>query len=250
MIRKKQRKSFPGTGSQINLGHAGLIPAMVLLGTVLVTGCTATPVKDNVSSGSQAAGKPLQISCTTNLTPEHRVELEAIDEMMASSKHYAALARLEALPFQTQQHWLRWAQLLAQVDQLDYSLDVYRQVAETCDSAKAWHGLGVVYVKSGQVKEGLEALSRAKSMNPASAAIRNDFGIVLMQAGFYGQAAFELRTAYELYGGKESAGRSMVAAYYLHGGRSLVDKVRRELNLDEDLVNAGIRYSRRFARNS
>lgn len=227
--------------------HAALMPALVLLAVSVLSGCATLAPDTRDELGPKQAGDRLQVRCATNLTPEHRVELDAIDSMMASSHNYAALARLEALPFSTQQHWLRWAQLLAQVDQLDYSQDVYRQIAEACGSAEAYHGLGVVSVKAGRIEAGLDALSTAKALEPASADIRNDFGVVLMEAGFYGQAAFELRTAYELSGGKDSTGRSMVAAYYLHGGETSVARVRRELGLDDELVAAGIEFSKRFA---
>lgn len=214
----------------------------------LVAGCALPPLQDSeTEQESRNSGSHLQVNCSTNMTPEHRVELDAIDSMMNASENYAALARLEALSFQTQHHWLRWAQLLAQVEQLDYSEEVYQQIAETCDSAQAYHGLGIVYVKGGKIEEGLKALGTAKAKEPASADMRNDFGVVLMQGGFFGQAAFELRTAYELSGKKESMGRNMVAAYYLKGGEDAVGKLQRELGLSNRVVSAGIKFSERFA---
>lgn len=220
---------------------------IAVVSATLVSGCAVNPAGEAAGTAAADGEKRLQISCKGSMTPEHRVELDAIDALMASSRYYAALARLEALPFQTQEHWLRWAQLLARVDQLDYSQDVYLQIAETCDSARAWHGLGVVRIKVGKVREGLEALSRAKNMDPSSVAVRNDFGIALMRSGFPGQAAFELRTAYELSDGKESIGRSMVAAYYLQGGQDSVEKIQQELGLGDTLVDAGIVFSKHFA---
>ncbi|MBZ0334192.1 hypothetical protein MARI_18740 [Marinobacter sp. JH2] len=214
----------------------------------LVTGCALPPLQDSeTEKESRSSGSYLQVNCSTNMTPEHRVELDAIDSMMNASENYAALARLEALSFQTQHHWLRWAQLLAKVEQLDYSEEVYQQIAETCDSAQAYHGLGIVYVKGGKIEEGLKALGTAKAKEPASADMRNDFGVVLMQGGFFGQAAFELRTAYELSGKKESMGRNMVAAYYLQGGEEAIAKLQRELGLSNGVVSAGIKFSERFA---
>src|SRR5690554_3602999 len=94
------------------------LPAMALLTAALVSGCAMTPEADSSADrADRDQGAPLYVSCKTNMTPEHRVELEAIDSMMERSRNYAALARLEELPFQTQHHWLRWAQLLAKVEQ-------------------------------------------------------------------------------------------------------------------------------------
>jgi len=227
--------------------QAGLV-STAFFTAALVAGCALPPLQDSeTEKESRAPGSHLQVNCSTNMSPEHRVELDAIDSMMNASENYAALARLEALSFQTQHHWLRWAQLLAKVEQLDYSEEVYQQIAATCDSAQAYHGLGIVYVKGGKIEEGLKALGTAKAKEPASADMRNDFGVVLMQGGFFGQAAFELRTAYELSGKKESMGRNMVAAYYLHGGEEAVAKLQRELGLSNGVVSAGIKFSERFA---
>lgn len=224
------------------------LPAMALLTAALVSGCAMTPEADSSADrADRDQGTPLHVSCKTNMTPEHRVELEAIDSMMEKSRNYAALARLEELPFQTQHHWLRWAQLLAKVEQLDYSEEVYQQIAESCDSAQAYHGLGVVYVKGNKLEDSLTALGTAKAKAPASSDIRNDFGVVLMQTGFYGQAAFELRTAYELSGGSSTTGRNMVAAYYLQGGNSSLARLQQDLGLSDQLLAAGKEFSKRFA---
>lgn len=151
------------------------------------------------------------------------------------------------MPFQTQHHWLRWAQLLAQVEQLPHSEEAYRQIAQSCDSARAYHGLGVVYLKQGKLQESLEALQTAKIKDPASADVRNDFGVALMKAGTWGQAVFELRTAYELSGRSDGTARNMIAAYYLHGGEQSAARVQRELGLSDQLMAAGKQFSSRFA---
>lgn len=223
------------------------LPILAVSMAAFISGCATTSERDSQGPReSLESGQQFTVSCSTTLSPEHRVELDAIDAMMASSDNYAALARLEAMPFETQHHWLRWAQLLGKVEQLEYSEEAYLQVAQTCDSSEAYHGLGVVYVKAGKLAEGIQALADAKSRAPASADIRNDFGIVLMQGGFFGQAAFELRTAYELSGRKDGIGRNMVAAYFLHGGESALARVQRELKLDAEVVERGIAFSERF----
>lgn len=249
-------------------------PGAALLTALLVSGCALPPPleeetgpttkavdasqPERAASGAAAASarpvteeevnrrRALNINCSTTVSPEQRVELDAIDAMMAKSQNYAALARLETLEFQTQYHWLRWAQLLGKVDQLKLSENAYQQIVEACGSAEAYHGLGVVYAKRGDVDKALEALQSAKSKAPARAEIRNDLGIVLMTKGLYGQAAFELRTAYELAQSKVGVDRNMVAAYYLRGGPAMVTNLQQELGLSDAVVTAGIEFSKRF----
>lgn len=223
-------------------------PVFAAAAIALVSGCAALmPVDEEQPNATMTSPGNLPIVCSNNVTPEQRVELDAIDDLMAKSENYAALARLETLSFATQKHWLRWAELMAKVEQVDQAENAFEQIVRTCGSAEAYHGLGVVYLKSNRVQEGLEALQQAKTQNPASAAIRNDFGIGLMRTGMYGQAAFELRTAYELSGQQQSVGRSMVAAYYLRGGEQMVTRLQREIGLSDQIVSSGIEFSRQFA---
>lgn len=212
-----------------------------------LTGCAALhPETDRAGPPSVGADGLVHVVCSGTATPEQQVELDAIDELIASSQPYGALARLETLPFSTQRHWLRWAQLMGKVDQLQLSEQAYRAIADACDSAEAYHGLGVVLLKTERTPQGLEALRQAKARDPASASIRNDLGIALLREGLYGQAAFELRTAYELSASQQGIARSMVAAYYLQGGEKLAKELQAEVGLPASILASGIDFSRQF----
>lgn len=226
-------------------------PVFATVAIALFAGCAALkPVDNNENNGAGVAPEDLPIVCSNNVTPEQRVELDAIDDLMAQSENYAALARLETLSFATQQHWLRWAELMAKVEQIKQSEVAFEQIVTACGSAEAYHGIGVVYLKTNRVQEGLASLQQAKTLSPASAPIRNDLGIALMRDGQYGQAAFELRTAYELSGKQQNVGRSMVAAYYLHGGEQILSRLQRETGVSDQLIEAGIEFSRQFVKGS
>lgn len=209
------------------------------IGAVL-TGCAAlapeNPASLSVPSGADQASDVV-IACSDVLQPEHQVELDAIDGLMEDKRHYAALARLESLSFATQAHWLRWAQLLAQVDQLAYSEEIFRSIARECESYRAYHGLGVVYVKQQKLDLAVEVLSVAKDFAPADAGVRNDYGYALMQIGRYDRAAFELRTAFELSDGNASSRQNMIAAYYLVGGDSSIADLRREVGITDEQID-------------
>lgn len=215
--------------------------------TSTLFGCSAFQAGHDQSQDVAEGPNALSIVCSTNLTPEQQIELDAIDGLMSQSKNFAALARLETLSFSSQQHWLRWSELMGKLDQTERAEDGFRQIVRACDSAMAYHGLGVIHLKVNRVEEGLEALYEAKIRDPGSAVIRNDFGIALMRGALFGQAAFELRTAYELSGQQMSVARSMVAAYYLHGGDVALKKLQRETGLTEEMIASGIEFSRQFA---
>lgn len=221
--------------------------SVVGIGLVLA-GCSSVASQSGPASAQSSQQDPVYlINCSNVVQPEHRVELDAIDAAMEDRQHYAALAQLEALSFGTQAHWLRWAQLLGHVDQLEASEGVFQAIADECGSHQALHGLGVVKVKKGEVIQAIEQLSAAKAKAPANADIRNDLGYALMQAGRYDRAAFELRTAYELSRGRASTRQNLIAAYYLNGGKAGIQQLQQQIALSDEQIAAGIRQASQLA---
>lgn len=155
------------------------------------------------------------VSCTRQLQPEHQVQLDLVDSLTERSQSYAALARLESEGLHTEQHWLRYANLLAATDQLARAEEVFRSLVVACRSADAYHGLGRVYIKQSWLEQGLEQLAEARKREPSSGKIRNDFGYALLLAGRREDAAFELRTAFELANGEGAVRQNLAAAYLL-----------------------------------
>lgn len=204
---------------------------------LMLTGCAAFSAQEPSVDAGQSSD--MIISCSDVIQPEHQVELDAIDGLIESRRYYAGLAKLESLSFDTQAHWLRWAQLLGQVDQLAHSEKIFRAVAGECGSYKAYHGLGVVYVKQQKLDRAVEILSTAKDLAPADASVRNDYGYALMRIGRYDRAAFELRTAFELSECNASSRQNMIAAYYLVGGDASLSNLQREVGMTDDQIQRG-----------
>ena len=225
--------------------HLGL-PMAILL----VAGCSAqtggTGAGASVANSPETKNGVYLINCSEILKPEDRVAMDAIDGMIEDREYYAALARLESVTFDTQAHWLRWSQLLGQVGQLDASESAFSAIVDTCDSYQAYHGLGVVLVKKGQMTMAVEALDHAKELAPADVSVRNDLGYALLRDGRYGRAAFELRTAFELSKGSPSIGQNMIAAYYLNGGESGLEVLRREVSVNDEQLQSGIRLAEKL----
>ncbi|KAA1174757.1 hypothetical protein FWJ25_05075 [Marinobacter salinexigens] len=222
------------------------IAAVALTGWL--AGCSALPAGNTGSRPAQEENnEQWQVSCSAEVSPEQRAELDSIESLMGASRNYAALARLETLPFESREHWLRWARLLATVGQLDDSQNAYSKIAESCEIPEAYHGLGIVAQKAGNLQKSVDALTRAKELAPADSDIRNDLGVALLRDQKVDEAAFELRTAYELAEGQQRVGTNMVAAYYLQGGKPAVEQLQGELQLSDEMVSAGIEFSQRFA---
>lgn len=220
--------------------RAKLWPGVLIALSLITAGCASSPDSAQSTQSQKPLSDPIYaVGCSTTLQPEHQLELDLVDSLMGDAQSYAALAQLESMSFDTQYHWLRWAQLLAQVDQVDDSEDAFRAIVHTCGSYEAHHGLGVVLVKQGELKEALNMLATAKDMLPAASGVRNDLGYALMLDGQYGRAAFELRTAYELAKGKGTVKQNMIAAYYLNGGEAALSELRRDVGLREDDLTAG-----------
>ncbi len=160
------------------------------------------------------------VSCSQEVQPEHQMQLDLVDSLTGRSQPYAAMARLESEGLHTEQHWLRYARLLAATDQLVRAEEVFRSLVVACASADAYHGLGRVYIQRSWLEQGLEQLAEARRREPSSGNIRNDFGYALLLAGRGEDAVFELRTAFELVNGEGAVRQNLAAAYLLTGNKA------------------------------
>lgn len=184
-----------------------------LVTALLVTGCATTGV-----TGEQQ--RMLAVSCSQTVQPEHQVQLDLVDSLTAREQPYAALAKLESEGLETEQHWLRRGQLLATTQQLAGAEEVFQALVEECHSARAHHGLGLVYLKQHRLDQGLAQLATARKKAPSSADVRNDYGYALLLSGHQEDAVFELRTAFELADGQGAVRQNLAAAYVINGDRT------------------------------
>ncbi len=187
---------------------------LALMPILAVAGCSVGPHAQYRADPVGAVGL---ISCDSTIQPEHQLQLDAVDALMADSKPYAALAQLESESLETDQHWVRRGQLLASIGRLEQAEAVFKGLAERCQSFQGYHGFGLVKLKQQQLEIGLTALRTARLMAPSSASIRNDYGYGLLLNRQFESAVFELRTALELSGGKGAVRQNLAAAYILSG---------------------------------
>ncbi|SFL99553.1 tetratricopeptide repeat protein [Marinobacter zhejiangensis] len=185
------------------------LATLSLLG-VMMSGCATTPVEPR-----EPASEPLAVRCNANIQPEAQVHLDLVDRLADAGKPYAALAQLESESLSTPDHWVRKGRLLASTQQLQAAENLFRALAEECDTAEAFHGLGMVLLKSWRTEAGVTQLRIARAEAPSSGNIRNDYGYALLLNGDYEQAAYELRTALELLDGEGPVRQNLAAAYLL-----------------------------------
>lgn len=198
--------------------------ALLLATALVVTGCAAP--------GSSPENETYhQVSCTTTKQPEHQLQLDAVDSLMARSQPYAALAKLESEGMATEHHWVRRGQLLASTQQINEAADVFWALATRCGSAMGHHGLGLVYLKQKKLDLGLRELKTARELAPSSSDVRNDYGYALLLTGQLGEAVFELRTAFELANGEGAVRQNLAAVYVLMNDRAGLTMLRQQYDL-------------------
>lgn len=186
-----------------------------LAGTLLLiaslTGCAGMPGE----AGGDGAEPPLEVSCTRQVQPEAQVHLDLVDRLSEARKPYAALAQLEGKSMDSHGHWVRKGRLLASTQRLADAERLFQALVDQCGTGEAYHGLGMVLLKSWRVQDGLKQLQIARAEAPASASIRNDYGYALLMNREYEPAAYELRTALELADGQGPVRQNLAAAYLL-----------------------------------
>lgn len=191
---------------------------LAMITAPLLAGCAALS-----SAPSQTASGHLDlanVTCQLQIQPQQQVELDLIDRLMKADQNHAALAQLESKPLATQDHWLRYGQLLASTGHLRKAQRVFRTLVKRCNSGRAHHGLGMVLLKDNRVNAALAHLEIARERRPADPHVRNDYGYALLLVGNYRQAAFELRTAIELGDGEGPVRENLAIAYLLTHNRS------------------------------
>jgi len=211
--------------------------AGVVIGVAMLLGACANhspaPVTSDISEFNP------RVTCSTKVDPEHKVELEMVDTLMARGRNYAALAQLQGSLQRNQEYWHRYGQLLAKTGDLSRANLVFENLKEECDNGEAYHGLGMVALKKGDIDVALTRFEDALNRLPASASIRNDYGYALMLAGSYEAAQRHLRTALELENGNGKARQNLAVTYLLNSNQAGLDFLKTEYHFkDDELVHA------------
>ena len=216
----------------------------VWMAVMALAGCASQPSQTTVDGTVDTR----DIACQEALQPEQRVDLEMIDTLMAKGRNHAALARLESQSMDGIDYWLRYGQLLASTGKLDAAEQVFRDMVGECEDGRSRHGLGMVLLKRHQVNAALSHLEAARSLAPASAQVRNDYGYALLLVGRYQDAAFELRTALELANGQGPVRQNVAVAYLLTADAAGLEALKSEYGFSADELDYARALQQQFGK--
>ena len=159
----------------------------------LLAGCASGPAQSPWLTG-KAQATPM--ACAP-LSQDQELALNLAQKTAEEGRLHAALANLERLPANMPQARLAKARILRSLNRPEAD-ELYASLTRTCLKAQGEQGLGQLASAAGRYREALEHLRLAASLDPTSAPIRNDLGVVYMNLGRLDEARFELLTALEL----------------------------------------------------
>jgi Flp pilus assembly protein TadD len=215
-------------------------------GAALAGGCSLLPWTsvsdlDGLPSSAEAPrGEPSFTppkDCGGNLTPEQRMYLELVHEMVKRGQYYAALAHLDQLEKKAspapQNVYLR-AEALRGVGQPGQAESLYRSLLDGCMAGYGLHGLGLLAAVGGRLAEAEDFLVRAGRERPASADVHNDLGMVLLLAGRRDSARREFLTAAELDRNSPLPVENLIVLMFMDGNAGEAARLAEHRRLTEN----------------
>jgi Flp pilus assembly protein TadD len=157
----------------------------------------AAPETSSSSSGEKSLWSNEKNACR-ELPAAVSTRLGLIRQMLSAGKPHAAIAYLDAARLDVPQAQLLRADGLRQTGREAEADRIYRQLVKTCVAGYAYQGLGLSAGNAGKWSEAVSHLKAACAAQPIDAAVRNDYGFALMQAGDSNTALHEFLTAIEL----------------------------------------------------
>ncbi|WP_208738814.1 tetratricopeptide repeat protein [Phytopseudomonas daroniae] len=143
------------------------------------------------------------------LSQDQELALNLAQQTTEEGRLHAALANLERLPSSLPEARLHKARILRTLNRPE-AKGLYASLVDTCLRAQGEHGLGQLASTDKHYDEALVRMRRAASLDPTSAAIRNDLGVVYMNLGRMEEARFELLTAIELNEAERQSGLNLL----------------------------------------
>lgn len=184
----------------------------------LLAGCASGPAQSPWLT-SRAQATPM--ACAP-LSQDQELALNLAQKTAGEGRLHAALANLERLPDNLPQARLAKARILRSLNRPEAS-ELYASLTSSCLKAQGEQGLGQLASAAGRYPEALEHLRLAASLEPASATIRNDLGVVYMNLGRLDEARFELLTALELDEAEQQPALNLLTLLIYQGMRPQAD---------------------------
>jgi Flp pilus assembly protein TadD len=164
----------------------------------LLGGCAQSPhFMDSPEPGKTAEIEGSR-DCLLLDRPEDKLKLQIIHQLMDSGKLHAALAHLDATGIQSPAESYLRAEILRRTGRSDLAVPLYNRLTNGCVAGNAYHGLGLIAGRKGQIVEALAYLEKARTELPTDVRVRNDLGYALFLDQRYDSARHEFLTALEL----------------------------------------------------
>lgn len=199
----------------------------------LLAGCASGPTQSPWLT-SKADATPM--ACAP-LSQEQELALNLAQKTAEEGRLHAALANLERLPGNLPQARLAKARILRSLNRPEAG-DLYASLTRTCLKAQGEQGLGQLASAAGRYPEALEHLRLAASLDPTSAAIRNDLGVVYMNLGRLDEARFELLTALELNETEQQPALNLLTLLIYQGMRPQADALAERMGFSASQLRA------------
>lgn len=188
-------------------------------GTVSGLALAANLYGDAGSSARQEVPEEAAGNAQT-LAQKPDVYLQLIDGMQQRGIYYASLAHLDAFearwPGRADAALLR-AHALRETGQTEAARALYGRLLDGPLAARAYHGLGLIAVRTGDFEQGSVAMNHAAALAPTDATILGDQGYTFLMLGKFEEARLALLKAAELDEGNKRIGANLALLLALSG---------------------------------
>lgn len=199
----------------------------------LLAGCASGQAQSPWLTG-KADATPM--TCAP-LSQDQELALNLAQKTAEEGRLHGALANLERLPANLPQARLAKARILRSLNRPEAG-DLYASLTRTCLKAQGEQGLGQLASAAGRYPEALEHLRLAATLDPTSAPIRNDLGVVYMNLGRMDEARFELLTALELNETEQQPALNLLTLLIYQGKRPQADALAKRMGFSASQMRA------------
>jgi Flp pilus assembly protein TadD len=220
------------------IAHNSIIVS-VAAGTLLLSGCSTTKDADLASArlSDQIAMQRQQEDQQTPSLDNKAVYLDMIRKLQDKSMYFASLAHIDSYRNtygDTPDLQILRANALRETGQLAQAEEQYRQLLQSNQAAAAWHGLGLLAAKRGNIPQAISSLREAAVRQPADAAILSDLGYALLQNGDVQSARLPLMQATELAPDNRKVISNLALFLMLDGESDKARKLMKEAGISAD----------------
>jgi Flp pilus assembly protein TadD len=152
---------------------------------------------------------------------------------LEDKKPYAALAFIESFKTDSPQLELLKAHSLRKIGKQAEAEAIYTKLTESCVSAYAYQGLGLISNLRNKPSDSVKYLKMATKLLPINTNIRNDYGYALMQVGDYPSSLSEFFTAIELDDRNTRAKYNLLALLYKSNQKVKADQFAKRYNIPD-----------------